>query len=48
MKVPVEYARGTVRFSTGKMTTVGEIDEAVRAVAGAVKKIRKTRSFSGD
>ena len=48
MKVPVEYARGTVRFSTGKMTTVGEIDEAVRAVAGAVKKIRKTRSFPGD
>jgi len=48
MKVPVEYARGTVRFSTGKMTTAGEIDEAVRAVARAVKKIRKTRSFPGD
>ena len=48
MKVPVEYARGTVRFSTGKTTTTGEIDEAVRAVVGAVEKVRKTRSFSGD
>ncbi|MBP8984898.1 MAG: cysteine desulfurase [Syntrophobacterales bacterium] len=48
MKVPVEYARGTVRFSTGKMTTAVEIDEAVRAVAGAVKKIRKTQSLPGD
>jgi len=48
MKVPVEYARGTVRFSTGKTTTTGEIDEAVRAVVGAVEKVRKTRSFPGD
>lgn len=32
MKVPIEYAKGTIRFSTGKMTTIKEID-------GAIKKI---------
>lgn len=29
MKVPREYAKGTIRFSTGKMTTPNEIDEAI-------------------
>ncbi len=32
MNVPIEYAKGTIRFSTGKMTTIKEID-------GAIKKI---------
>jgi cysteine desulfurase len=40
MDVPVEYARGTIRFSTGKSTAPGEIDRAVEITAEAVKKLR--------
>ena len=32
MKVPVEYAKGTIRFSTGKMTTQKEIDYAIKII----------------
>jgi len=41
MRVPVELARGTVRFSTGRMTTARQVDEAVIAVTAAVMKLRK-------
>lgn len=40
MNVPVEYARGTIRFSTGRSTTPGEIDRAVKITAEAVKRLR--------
>jgi len=40
MGVPVEWAKGTLRFSVGKMTTEAEIDKAIRSVTGAVKKLR--------
>jgi len=40
MWVPVEWAKGTVRFSTGRMTTVEQIDRAISAVAAAVKRLR--------
>ncbi len=40
MGVPLEWARGTLRFSVGRMTTEAEIDRAVRVVAGAVEKLR--------
>lgn len=40
MGVPVEWAKGTLRFSVGKMTTVAEIDKAIRVVADAVEKLR--------
>ncbi|MCC7264265.1 MAG: cysteine desulfurase [Candidatus Latescibacteria bacterium] len=36
MQVPLEWARGTVRFSTGRMTTAGEIDEAVETIAACL------------
>ncbi|BBO69932.1 cysteine desulfurase IscS [Desulfosarcina alkanivorans] len=39
MRVPVEWARGTVRFSTGRMTTVDQIDRAVIVVVKAVKRL---------
>lgn len=29
MKVPLEWAKGTIRFSTGKMTTEEEIEQAI-------------------
>jgi cysteine desulfurase len=37
MKVPLEYAMGTIRFSTGKFTTSEEIDEVISIVSQAVK-----------
>ncbi len=40
MRVPVEWSKGTVRFSTGRMTTVEQIDRAITAVATAVKRLR--------
>jgi cysteine desulfurase len=40
MRVPVEWAKGTVRFSTGRVTTVEQIDSAITAVATAVKRLR--------
>jgi cysteine desulfurase len=40
MKVPVEWAMGTVRFSVGRGTRVEEVDQAVTVVAGAVRQLR--------
>ncbi|MDX2453498.1 cysteine desulfurase family protein [Desulfosarcina sp.] len=40
MRVPVEWSKGTVRFSTGRMTTVEQIDRAITAVATAVERLR--------
>lgn len=36
MQVPMEWARGTVRFSTGRMTTPSEIDDAVERIAACL------------
>lgn len=36
MRVPVEWARGTVRFSTGRMTTESEIEEAADLIADCI------------
>ncbi|TWJ19754.1 cysteine desulfurase family protein [Geobacter argillaceus] len=43
MNLPVEWARGTIRFSTGRMTTEGEIDRAVHAVWSACQRLGKDR-----
>ncbi len=43
MRVPVEWAKGTVRFSTGRMTTADEIDRAVIVVVEAVTRLRENR-----
>jgi len=40
MRVPVEWAKGTVRFSTGRMTTSEQVDRAIMVVAAAVKRLR--------
>ncbi|NOY22555.1 MAG: selenide, water dikinase SelD [Acidobacteria bacterium] len=40
MKVPVEYAMGTVRFSTGRMTSEGEIDRAAKEIVAAVRRLQ--------
>jgi cysteine desulfurase NifS/selenium donor protein len=40
MRVPTEWAMGTIRFSVGKMTTEEEIDRAVAAVIRVVQGLR--------
>ena len=35
----MEWAKGTVRFSTGRMTTAQQIDRAVTVVVDAVKRL---------
>jgi cysteine desulfurase len=40
MQVPLEWAKGTIRFSTGRMTTSEQIDIAIKVVANAVKRLR--------
>lgn len=44
MEIPVEWAKGTLRFSTGRMTTEEEIGKAVKVVASAVKRLLRTGS----
>jgi len=40
MGLPVAWAKGTIRFSVGRMTTVAEIDKAIRVVADAVARLK--------
>ena len=40
MKVPMEFAMGTIRFSTGRSTTVQEIEQAVEEISTVVKQLR--------
>jgi selenium donor protein len=39
MKVPIEWAMGTVRFSVGRATTNDEIDKSVEIVTDAVRRL---------
>ena len=41
MRVPVEWAKGTVRFSTGRMTTIEQVEHATAAVVRAVTRLRR-------
>jgi cysteine desulfurase len=41
MGIPLAWAKGTLRFSLGRMTTLEEIDTAIDVVAGAVLKLRQ-------
>jgi len=40
MNIPLDWAKGTLRFSVGRMTTVEQIDKAVQVVVHAVKKLQ--------
>ena len=42
MGVPEEWAKGTIRLSTGRMTTRGDVLTAVRAIADAVRVLRSS------
>lgn len=39
MKVPIEYAMGTIRFSTGKYISLNEIQSAAEIIANTVEKL---------
>jgi cysteine desulfurase len=40
MRLPEEWAKGTLRFTTGRMTTAQEIDRALDVIVSAVRKLR--------
>ncbi len=41
MQVPEQWAKGTLRFSTGKYTTADEIDRALEVIVAEVKRLRR-------
>ena len=40
MNVPLEWAKGTLRLSTGKMNTAADIDRAVQVITNAVRNLK--------
>jgi len=40
MNVPLEWAKGTIRFSAGRMNSLSEIEKAIRVVTDAVLKLK--------
>ena len=40
MRIPLEWAKGTVRFSTGRMTTPDQIHTTIDVVASTIKRLR--------
>jgi cysteine desulfurase len=42
MQVPEEWGKGTVRFSTGRMSTQAQIDKAIEVVVNAIKRLKAT------
>lgn len=47
MEVPLEDAMGTIRLSTGRGTTVQEVDEALEAIADVVDRLRPAPGGAG-
>jgi cysteine desulfurase len=41
MGLPEHWAKGTLRFTTGRMTTAAEIDRALEVVVAAVRRLRR-------
>jgi cysteine desulfurase len=40
MRVPPEWAKGTLRFTTGRMTTAGDIDRALQVIIRAIGQLK--------
>ena len=47
MKVPLEYAMGTIRFSVGRFTSAEEVDLAAAEVTRVVDSLAPTPSGAG-
>ena len=43
MKVPLKWAIGTLRLTTGRMTTTGDIDRATQVICGAVQTMKPSK-----
>jgi cysteine desulfurase len=43
MALPVEWAQGTLRLTTGRMTTSTEIDRAAEVIVAAVQEMRRVQ-----
>ena len=43
MAVPLDWAKGTLRLTTGKMTNIEEIDRAVHVICTAVQKMKSAK-----
>ena len=43
MAVPPDWAKGTLRLTTGRMTTGEEIDRAARVICAAVQKMNSSK-----
>jgi len=44
MGVPTEWAKGTLRLTTGRMTTAQEVDRAAAVIVAAVQDIRRPQN----
>lgn len=47
MTLPLDYAMGTVRFSVGRQTTTGEIDQALKEIGNVVKRLQPKQTEVG-
>jgi len=48
MAVPVEWAKGTLRLTTGRMTTITEIDRAADVIVKSVRAMREEQGKRGE
>jgi len=42
MSIPLDWTKGTLRLSVGRMTTIEQIDKAVQFIVHAVKNLQRT------
>jgi cysteine desulfurase len=42
MAVPIEWAMGALRLTTGRLTTEADIDGAAQVITKAIKKLKKS------
>jgi hypothetical protein len=47
MKVPLDYARGTLRLSVGRFTTLEEVDEAADLISSTVIELVDNKQQQG-
>ncbi|MCF7801913.1 MAG: selenide, water dikinase SelD, partial [Candidatus Marinimicrobia bacterium] len=47
MTLPLDFAMGTMRFSVGRQTTTGEIDQALKEIGNVVKRLQPKQTQMG-